>query len=726
MAAARLTCSCRRPRCPQPGCGLCSRCGCDHDGVAVALKVARGPGQHGKRKAAIPSPDRDLRAPPPATVTYAEVDSDDDDVKIVEDDSMKWKPRLQALVGLLDCDITTADLAQVQEHVTVDDSQQESGSYRHRQWSRSARIVQTLFVALCKTVCPDAAEAVQQEVVSRLHQPAVLEERQTAQNRRVVENVIVPLSRLPRGCIERKVLLAAASCLSENTLRTMCHSLGDADARLFSQETLAIARQHQQLLLEGHVLPVAKRSQARGSDSVLQTAVQFILDPDRAVKLAHGEITLPDGSKAAATVRTKSVGSMWEQYCAAVQLRENRIGRARFYGLAQAMTSAKQSARGSIDTFYAEYGLLTRDRLVKMIEQLQQLLDPVEAVIIIPPLRTVSDFVFKFLHDEYRGHMRLHMAACPDPPPPEQIASFRSRHKYQTLPQHVPLPSIVTVADQSDQSDSEDSESVGESAGTDDLASAVSSSSGTEADDDLDQQLTAALNASLRPLTAAERLAARQSATASAVASRLAPASSLNAGPAAAADIPIGIPVVAVPAAPIAPLPDAHIVPPPAAPVVPPPPVPAAALVQIAPPAATPHDCCHDPYAALVGNAVGVAASACEACNACEQLFAYVSSRIALVPGAAPIVAAHAVGNVGATNAAVAAADDPDRARKTAQLLAATERLHINYRCWRAHMVRSIVQGDAVDQAMATLSPDTALLLMDFKVRSLQYWYTVV
>lgn len=522
-----------------------------------------------------------------------------------------------------------------------------------------------------------------QEVAGRVYKPSAGAQRQATLNQRVVENVIVPLTRLPRGCVEKKVLLAAASCFSESALRALCHSLGDSDARLFSQESLALARQHQTLLSGGHVLPTSKHTRARGSDSVVQSAVRFILDPDRAVKLAHGEITLPDGTKAASTVRTQAIGTMWKQYCASVVAREDRIGRARFYALAQAMTSAKQSARGSIDTFYSEYGLLTHDRLKKLIDNLDELLEPADAAIIISPLRSVNDFVFKFLHEDYRLHLRHQMSSSPDPPPPQPIVSFRSRHKYQTMAQHVALPAVVLAADHSD-SDS----SVGDEGASDDDAQSVSSvtSSNTDDDEELDQQLTAALNASLRPLSAAERLARRGATTAQQTAG--------------VAPVAPSLPMLAPP-------------PPPAvASVAVHPPPPQAAHVQ---PPVIPHDCCHDMYAALVDDAIGVAPSQCAACNACEQLFVYLRSRIGLVHGAAPILAAV---ETPALEAAIAAADDPARARKVAQLAAAVERFHINYRCWRAHMLRAIVQGDAVDQAVVNLTPDTALLLMDFKVRN--------
>lgn len=116
----------------------------------MAVKIARGRGQHGKRKVVEPS-DRTLRDLPPAAAVCVEVDSDGDkDATDDSDDSgMAWRPRLESLIRLLGCDIPPSDLAQMQEHVTVADSQEEPGSYRRRQWTRSLRVVQLLFVALC-------------------------------------------------------------------------------------------------------------------------------------------------------------------------------------------------------------------------------------------------------------------------------------------------------------------------------------------------------------------------------------------------------------------------------------------------------------------------------------------------------------------------------------------------------------------------------------------------
>jgi len=41
-------CACKVGRCET--CSLCRRCGCAHDGIAVAVKMARKPGQHGRPK----------------------------------------------------------------------------------------------------------------------------------------------------------------------------------------------------------------------------------------------------------------------------------------------------------------------------------------------------------------------------------------------------------------------------------------------------------------------------------------------------------------------------------------------------------------------------------------------------------------------------------------------------------------------------------------------------
>ncbi len=50
-------------------------------------------------------------------------------------------------------------------------------------------------------------------------------------------------------------------------------------------------------------------------------------------------------------------------------------------------------------------------------------------------------------------------------------------------------------------------------------------------------------------------------------------------------------------------------------------------------------------------------------------------------------------------------------------MLRAIERWRGNYTCWKAHMVRAIHQQTAIETAMQNLQPDTAMVLVDFKVR---------
>ena len=80
-----------------------------------------------------------------------------------------WRQRLEELLRLLEVDIQEADLTQATEHVTAADSLAPVDSYRRKQWTRSARIVQAAMVAVRGRICLDAQEEMCQFVAGRLH-----------------------------------------------------------------------------------------------------------------------------------------------------------------------------------------------------------------------------------------------------------------------------------------------------------------------------------------------------------------------------------------------------------------------------------------------------------------------------------------------------------------------------------------------------------------------------
>jgi hypothetical protein len=343
-----------------------------------------------------------------------------------------------------------------------------------------------------------------------------------------------------------------------------------------------------------------------------------------------------------------------------------RLGRNRFYVLVRSLTKQQTSARGAVDAYYAEYGIVTHDRVNKMIESIESLLDVAEAAIVIPPLQAVSDFVFKFLHEDFKAHLHACVAGNLQAPPAIPVRSFRTVHKYATLPSHERLPPVVPAC-------GSDSESASDKSDPDDSGAGVSDDDNDDQDSDDD---------------------------------------------ASGAIVPVHVPALAGPVAtavPVLPLDVPSLTPggvPPLLPLSS-----SATVVVVGSPPASIRDVAHDPYAALVKDGVGVVPSTCEACNSCDQLFVYLRSRIALVRGVEPILGT--LDDPSAIEDAVGAASastERDKLSVVADLYAATARFQVNYRCWRAHMLRSIVQSDAVDRAIVDLSPDSVLVLLDFKV----------
>ena len=102
-----------------------------------------------------------------------------------------------------------------------------------------------------------------------------------------------------------------------------------------------------------------------------------------------------------------------------------------------------------------------------MIESIESLLDVAEAAIVIPPLQAVSDFVFKFLHEDVKAHLHACVAGNLQAPPAIPVRSFRTVHKYATLPSHERLPPVVPAC-------GSDSESAWDKSDPDDSGAGIS------------------------------------------------------------------------------------------------------------------------------------------------------------------------------------------------------------------------------------------------------------
>lgn len=441
----KLTCGHKKGRCHT--CDKCARCECRcQEDPAVRLARKRG-GQAGPRTATAARLLAPLQ-PDPHSV-YVDPDSDGDigmtdDTPNDPDARGAWKQQVKAVADVLGVEVPQYDLRRLRRTL---DYQACCDSDQLREWQRLKRVARQLVQGICELLCPSDAVLLLQQCAQATAASTTDVDDSLDDARLLSDRLATAIVQLPRKSVQRDTVLAVASILTEKTLREKCQraaqEAGKPDAQLFTSSKLALARQQWKLISAGHNVPELSRQQARGRDDDIEQAVRFIFQPDHIMRTAWGERKLVTGDVIPAIVRMKTPEAMWAAYSAIAP--QSSVRRSSFLSLVGALTARNAAARGAIDVYYAEYGLATYQRLQALVKDMQSTLPPA-CQGMLQVARDGVEEVFRFLHDNYRSHVRS-SSFHPDAP---QRMVYKDRHKskrpWSSFPEFVaPATSQVAI-----------------------------------------------------------------------------------------------------------------------------------------------------------------------------------------------------------------------------------------------------------------------------------------
>ena len=302
-----IRCKCKVSRCAQ--CGLCSRCGCDHDGVSVQAKLSRKRGGQLRRSSIRNQPVKRKRAAAIAARTSMEYSHDDGEEGVEE---MVY-PLHFAGVNMMDLRRTFAIPASVTSHFPPshlrssdagpDDADLDELS--QQQLSSMVNVLNLCVQRLCEIIYPRDPSSFSKKAMRVVAERAGVCVQRNAAN--VLSSLVNTVDLLGPYSLQRRVCFAmlAGNMTHKQLLQLMNDELakrqqaegggsngdeGDDSSRkaTLNRDRFTKGRRDFERLAAGREIVAVKHSRTRFSKASVTAAIKFILQSDNIVTLSWG------------------------------------------------------------------------------------------------------------------------------------------------------------------------------------------------------------------------------------------------------------------------------------------------------------------------------------------------------------------------------------------------------------------------------------------------------
>lgn len=346
-----VLCSCKVKNCDR--CGECSKCGCDHDGVSVQVKMSRKRGRPNGSKSKRRRQQRPQRLSAAAIGSFAENNEPchDDEIEMVYPLHLKGVNMLdlRKTFGLPASSTAHVPSASVRGDTDLDFLQLES-----RHVKALVNVVQKCLIRVCEVLCPGNPSGLVDATLENLS--AIRGKLTKTSSEKVAKNLVWVNELLGPHSLQRRALFSMlAQSFSRKQLQALMREVTGEDEMVVGVERFSRGRRDFDRLFLGQELVKTFRSHHRFREETLRQAILYVFKPEHVKLLSWGTHVLDVNGKSClfpAVMRCRRRTVITKQYLDTHADPKNRIGASSMMKVLNLLTKKELKAKTAVDVVY--------------------------------------------------------------------------------------------------------------------------------------------------------------------------------------------------------------------------------------------------------------------------------------------------------------------------------------------------------------------------------------